>query len=158
MITPLPTVSLSLMWAYLQKQMDHHTTYGFGAKAALGANPYSYGAIDCSGESRELLFVGSGGKLVIPDGSATQHEYFEGLSRQGRVHKIAYGNIGQYGKGRLFIGFIAPNPIGHVWLIDGTKGETLESHGGGAGPDNRAWDDPILIHAVCACYEIPCIR
>ena len=154
-MTNLPAASMSKMQTYLQHQMDHKTTYGLGSKApSLGADACSYNAIDCSGEARVLLYHGTEGALVIPDGSATQHEWCE---TQG-LHKVAYGNLGSKdAEGRLFIAFIAPHPVGHVWLVNGTTGETLESHGGGAGPDYRAWDDPILVHAVCACYELPCV-
>jgi hypothetical protein len=152
-MSTMPYVSISKMWTYLQHQMDHGTAYGLGSKApSLGADADSYDAIDCSGESRVLAYHGTNGALVLPDGSYTQHQW----CIDQKLHTVDYRDIGKYGKGRLFIAFENPAPIGHVWLVDGTKLVTLESHGH-AGPSSRPWDLCMFFSIVSACYEIPCI-
>jgi cell wall-associated NlpC family hydrolase len=120
--------------------------YEMGAKPALGSDSSTFSLSDCSGWVRWVLDRAG---LLIPDGSAGQHEWC-----QANLRKVSYSDAATLADpSRLFIAFIAPEPIGHVWLLN--AGKTMECHGGGVGVSSRPWDTPILLHAVCACYELP---
>jgi len=142
------------MWKLLNRQISLGIQYGYGNKPKLGADPSTYKSLDCSAEARQLLFAGTTGQLIVPDGSFYQHQWCV----QEGLHKVDYQDIGKYGYGRVFWAFYnPPTPlVGHTWIIDGTKFRSLESRGH-AGPSSRPWNDPTLIRIVTSCYEIPCL-
>lgn len=143
-------VSLSILYQCVKNCRAHGVSYGLGAKApSLNADSSEFKKIDCSGFFRWALYKASGGKIIAPDGSYIQHEWLE----KNGFHKVDYRNIKHYGRGRLFVGIEEPNPIGHIFMVDGTTMKTLESHGG-IGPDSRAADSAMFYRIVDACYEI----
>ena len=122
--------------------------YKLGAKPALGSEAATFALSDCSGFVRWALDHAG---LTLPDGSATQHEWCAAHLRE--VHYKEAGALTD--PSRLFIAFIAPgHGIGHVWLLN--AGASLECRGH-KGVSSRPWNNPVLLNAVCACYEIPII-
>ena len=155
---------------------DHKVRYGLGAKAPEKpffrdpkADLSSIKAIDCSGIVRLFLYRATGGKLVIPDGSWNQRQWFEDYANNHakEMHEIRdYSLINRYmTEKRLFICFIKPwtngcGKVGHVWLtseIDGDRvADTLESHGGkNGGPDSRDWNASVLRKQFYSGFELP---
>jgi len=149
------SINIPLLLAVFHN-MEGRVTYSLGGKAqSLDEDSHDIDAIDCSGFVRYAVAKATNEQVVMPDGSFIQHEWCE----QSGLHKLGQYSDVQYAKGdphRLFVGFIAPHEghPGHVWLV--YKGQTLESHGGGAGVDSRPWDTAILANSACACYELPC--
>jgi hypothetical protein len=144
-------INLDILLTVYAHLRERGTRYRLGAKApSLGCDTREIGAIDCSGFVRYALAKASGQGLILPDGSVNQHDW----CRAQGLHQVDYNNLPEADSSRLFIAFIEPNPVGHVWLETG--GLTLESHGGSpGGPDRRAWDTGVLLHSVSACYELP---
>jgi cell wall-associated NlpC family hydrolase len=125
-------------------------TYGIGDetdKPALGSAPDKWVKSDCSGFVRWLLFGAFG--LKLPDGSWNQHAW----CKKKALKECNYSLFGQATDSILRIAFIAPvkGRAGHVWLV--CSGRTIESHWPN-GPSRRAWDTPVLIKNVAACYEL----
>jgi cell wall-associated NlpC family hydrolase len=145
-------IDLGMLRTVFTHMAINGTEYGLGAKApSLTVDSINIHKIDCSGFTRYAIARATDQKLIIPDGSVNQHDWCE---EQG-LHKVDYPNVAIADDSRLFIAFIPPAPSGHpghVWFING--GNTMESHGG-VGVSTRHWDNPILLHAVTACYELP---
>ena len=139
------------------KNMDGRVGYLLGAKApSLTCDTSAIRVIDCSGATRYWIARGSGGKLIVPDGSQNQLAWClsQGLHRLGSYSDVLFA---ANDPSRLFIGFLTPGSdgIGHVWLLRSRDGEmrTRESHGS-AGVDSRPWDNPRI--AGCRfCFELP---
>lgn len=132
----------------LCERMRGRVTYRFGAKSTRwDADSSEISEIDCSGFVWFALKRATNGALPIPDGSANQHAFCEKMG----YRKVPYAEAIADLSGRLYIAFIAPAPVGHVWLV--SHGLTLESHGH-VGVDRREADCSAL-RAVCACYELP---
>jgi len=165
-------VSIELLETVFSRLERGGVSYGYGVKApSLSVDTseiVQQGSIDCSGFSRYALYKASGGKLIIPDGSQMQREYFEssGLHQLGQ-----YADVTQADPSRLFICFIKPGEhgcgdVGHVWLVrranspDGNwKQEvphTLESHGGG-GCTSRPWNYRTLLREWWNGFELPTV-
>ena len=142
-------VSLSILDA-VYANMVHRVVYDFGGKAAdLAEDTSLITGIDCSGFVRYILARATHGALVVPDGSSNMHAWAEANLRE----LVQYSDV-QEAEGdpsRLFIAFIPPAPIGHVWLVRG--GMTRESHGG-RGVDSRPWNTPILLREAEGAYEL----
>lgn len=143
-------IDVSMLWTVLHHLQHYEVPYRLGGKAPYLTCDTSLckPGLDCSGFVRYAIAKATNQQLIIPDGSATEHEWFEA---QG-AHRVNYPDIGQYGEGRLFIAFMNPAPIGHVWLV--SEGFTLESYGH-HGPGSRVWNIPMFMHIVSACYELP---
>ena len=114
--------------------------YGLGAKVPFhGAVPgKDFKKVDCSGFVREAIWRATNPNLNFPDGSVVQHDW---VKNKGFQHvSVADGGLND---NHVRIAFLRPQDtssnIGHVVLLSG--GRTLESHGGGVGPDSRAWTD-----------------
>lgn len=160
MITP---VSLSKLLAYHQLGEEAGIDYSLGAKPAFEKTPDQIRVSDCSGWSRYLLYHATDHALVLPEGSAEQHEWCDSKG----LHKVTYANAVQYGSpSRLFICFIVPETqpdgIGHVWMLhgQGEQARTVECYGG-HGVGSRVYNASIdrgrtNLEAACgACYEWP---
>lgn len=136
--------------ALTQEMVAAGFTYGLGAKIVplslqgpdlIGTTEKGAKAkeVDCSGFVRWALYhatTATGEALAIPDGSATQHEWFEhlGFKTSGYDASLVLDNV-------IRIGFLTPESgggIGHVVLA--LNGKTLESHGS-HGPDRRVIAD-----------------
>ena len=137
------TVDLDALRATLRGMESAHVGYRLGAKArSLDDAPGTDPAIDCSGFVRYAIYQSTqrqaGGRVVLPDGSVTQHEACRALFKPSDP-----GDVGNR-DGVLRIAFLEPlyapdgslKEPGHVVLI--LDGSTLESHGH-RGPDSRAW-------------------
>ena len=136
----------------LLKECFAHTVgrvhYKLGAKPSLGCDSSRFFLADCSGWVRWALDRAG---LTLPDGSATQHDWCAAHLREVSYKEAAT----QADASRLFIAFIAPgNGIGHVWLLN--CGASLECRGH-AGVSSRPWNNPTLLDAVSACYELSTI-
>jgi hypothetical protein len=150
---------LSIDLDLLQSVFDNmkgRVTYSFGAKAPdLSMDSHGIAEIDCSGFVRYAIARATQQAVILPDGSSNQHDRCEaqGLHQLAHYSDVAYA---AQDPSRLFIAFLDPHPIGHVWLLraDG-QGHvmTMESHGG-RGVDSRPWNTRVLMHAD-ACYELP---
>lgn len=160
-VHPVYPVHIGLLNTIFNNEVNQGVDYEMGAKApSLGVPTTSIHRIDCSGEVRYLDYRASDGKLILPDGSAIQHDWCEAQHQAGKLYKLTHYADVQYAKNdasRLFICFIAPGAegrgsAGHVWLV--WMGQTLESHGG-AGCDSRPWNTPVLLNHCCAAYELP---
>jgi hypothetical protein len=136
-----PSLSLDIqaMLRTLADQRRAGVVYNLGAKIPLKPNLVpgkDYKSVDCSGEVRFLLWVASGGRVVLPDGSWIQHQ---AVKKAG--FKKSSVDSAKLQDGVLRIAFLDPNDshshIGHVVLV--LNGETLESHGS-HGPNRRAWN------------------
>ena len=132
--------------------MQHYgCMYGLGAKApSLDCDTSEIRMIDCSGFVRYAIAKATNQRLILPDGSVSQHHWCDANALHGLRYSSIAPNYGNQGK--LYIAFINPEPVGHVWLVH--QGHTLESHGS-AGPSSRPWNTPILAHGVSVCYELP---
>jgi hypothetical protein len=115
--------------------------------------------IDCSGWSRYGAAKASGQRLVLPDGSWAQNQWCEAEGLQ----RVEYKTVSRPQSERLYIAFIpienSADGSLHVWFVlcgPGGPGTTLESHGR-AGIHSRAWDTPVLLREVGACYVLPSI-
>lgn len=134
----------------LVKECFAHTVgrvkYKLGAKPALGSESCAFALSDCSGWVRWTLDHAG---LAFPDGSAAQHEWCA-----AHLREVPYKDAATLADpSRLFIAFIAPGKgIGHVWLLN--AGASLECRGH-AGVSSRPWNNPTLLNAVSACYELP---
>lgn len=139
------SVSLALV-----KECFAHTVgrvkYKLGAKPALGSDSAAFTLSDCSGFVRWALDRAC---LLLPDGSANQHEWCA-----AHLQEVPYKDAATLADpSRLFIAFIAPGKgIGHVWLLN--VGASLECRGH-KGVSSRPWNSPILLNAISACYELP---
>ena len=139
------SVSLALV-----KECFAHTVgrvkYKLGAKPALGSDSSMCSLSDCSGWVRWALDRAG---LALPDGSATQHEWCA-----AHLREVSYKDAATLADpSRLFIAFIVPGKgIGHVWLLN--AGASLECRGH-TGVSSRPWNNPTLLNAVSACYELP---
>jgi len=113
-------------------------TYGLGKKVPfLGAVPgRDFTAVDCSGFVREALRLATSPAIAFPDGSVNQHDWVraQGFAKSSPAEATQ-------SDGLVRIAFLRPQDtsshIGHVLLVSGAK--TIESHGGGVGPDSRPW-------------------
>lgn len=134
----------------LLKECFAHTVgrvkYKLGAKPSLGCDSSKITLSDCSGWVRWALDRAG---CVLPDGSATQHEWCA-----AHLREVRYKDAGTLADpSRLFIAFIEPGSgIGHVWMLN--AGNSLECRGH-AGVSSRPWNSPTLLDAVSACYELP---
>ena len=93
--------------------------------------------LDCSGYMRLQVYAATGGKVLIPDGSAEQREWME---KEGFSKVTPYANeAGNPETQFLYINFIAPTDAhaGHVWAVQSR--ETCECHGG-SGVGSRLWN------------------
>ncbi|MCW3053277.1 MAG: peptidase and in kexin sedolisin [Chthonomonadales bacterium] len=147
---PISLAALLLVFAHMVGRVK----YLLGGKApSLDCDTSQISEIDCSGFVRYAIAKATNQRLILPDGSAAQREWCE---RQG-LRKVAYTNAATLADpSRIFICFITAShsgAIGHVWILIG--GKTYESHGGGVGVSSRAWNTPVLIGNVSACYEMP---
>ncbi len=157
-------VDLKLMWSLYHNLGGNHAVYRYGMKPPLDADSHTITGSDCSGLSRYLCSKASGGKLLIPDGSQMQREWFE----QSGAHKLArYSDILMADESRLFIHFIKPytngcGRVGHVFFTSKPPGHTqpltIEAHG----PENaqiqsRSWDYATLVREWYNGFEIPTI-
>ena len=146
-------IKLSTLWIILHRLQQNGCTYKLGAKApAVMCDTSQVHSIDCSGFVRFAIAKATDGKVIFPDGSFTQHDF---CKAQG-LHVVDYNNAvnPEFNKGRLFIAFEDPNPVGHVWLIN--EGHTLESSGH-VGPNSRDANTPMF-HSICSgCYELICV-
>ena len=135
--------SVEKLKGYLKASQDHHIHYGLGSKDPTPKSPetFDFKAIDCSGFVREAVLVATGGKLFLPDGSYIQNDYLGKTKWDGKPFKVSKYEYCGLRDGIVRIGFILPNPIGHVVLFH--NGVTYESHGG-VGPDSRPWNTPAL--------------
>ena len=148
--TSVPPFSISIMRTLLAKLMARHVPYLWGGKApSLDCDSNDITGIDCSGFSRWLAYRATGGALTLPEGSVAQHQW-----AAANLTPATYHGIREYGKGRLFIAFENPNPVGHVWFVDGDTCMTMESHGH-SGPGSRQYDSDMFLRIVDACYELP---
>ena len=94
--------------------------------------------LDCSGFSRECVYLATGGDIDLPDGSVNQHAAIKAAGL-----KLSTFDAGTLHDGAVRIAFLEPvyesgslKEAGHVLLIlDGT---TYESHGT-MGVGNRVW-------------------
>lgn len=141
-VTPLNRIVLRTIWAH----MAGRVRYCEGAKApSLDCDTAAIKEIDCSGFVRYAIARATGGKLILPDGSVTQHAWCAGqkLERQDYSSEARkYDNL-------IRVNFLSPAraaEVGrpgdrHVWLTQ--NGWTMESHGGG-GCVARDWDTWIL--------------
>ncbi|WP_315778808.1 MULTISPECIES: chitosanase [unclassified Bradyrhizobium] len=137
---PLLTLDMNAAWSFLQACMTSRprVTYGLGKKVPfLGAVPgRDFTQVDCSGFVREALRRATSPALRFPDGSVNQHDW---IRAQGFAKSTVAAAT--QSDGLVRIAFLRPQDtsshIGHVVLISG--GKTLESHGGGVGPDSRPW-------------------
>ncbi|MGY8662414.1 chitosanase [Bradyrhizobium sp. UFLA05-109] len=137
---PRLTLDMNRIWAFLKscETSNPRVTYGLGKKVPfLGAVPgRDFTAVDCSGFVREALRLATNPVIAFPDGSVNQHDWI-------RAHGFAKSSPAEatHSDGLVRIAFLRPQDtlshIGHVLLISGAK--TIESHGGGVGPDSRAW-------------------
>lgn len=156
----IPALSLGLMHLLVGKLEARSVPYLWGGKApspGCDSNDITRG-LDCSGLSEWLANRATDGALILPEGSANQHQW---CLDQG-LHKVDYRNIGEYGVNedgtpRLFICFedITPEHSGHVWYVDGSTKATMESYGH-HGPGSRPYDLPMFLDIVSACFELPC--
>ncbi len=160
-MSKIPLISLALVWARFDSLQRRGVPYGYGAKApGLSCLPSAISTIDCSGAFRYLMYQGSKGQLITPDGSQMQREWAE-----KNLREVPYGNAARYMTNRrLFVAFIKPfrngcGNVGHVWLLAqrGGVAATIESHGGG-GIDSRRWNYPVLAREVYSCFELPTVE
>lgn len=140
-------IDLPLLLSLVGK-VQRRVKYRLGAKApSLDCDSTEINSIDCSGWVRYLIYRATHGKVTMPDGSWTQHEW---CKRQG-FKKCAYANAGLL-DGRLRLAFINPTNVpGHVWIIH--NGQTIESYGG-RGPSRRCWNVRVLTRDVSDCYVL----
>jgi hypothetical protein len=149
----VPPVSVSMAWDVLHNLEAENCVYLYGGKSpSLYCQTSAIHGIDCSGFTKYVLARSTGQQLVVPDGSFDQYSW---CAMVAKLNPVDYSGIGQYGQGRLFWAFyVNPSGIGHTWLVDGTIGRSLESHGH-AGPSSRLWNDEVLMRIVTHCYELP---
>ncbi len=116
-----------------------------GAKVPFhGARPgRDFTAVDCSGFVREAIWRATTPHLNFPDGSVVQHEWIraQGFTRSSPDAALLRD-------GAVRIAFLRPQDaprrpgqrtgVGHVALVHNSR--TIESHGGGVGPDSRPWN------------------
>lgn len=127
---------------YLASCVAHGVDYRLGAKAGdLLAVPPDYDAVDCSGWVRAAVAVATGGRTILPDGSANQNDWCaaHGLKRSGYAACRLADGLTRIG----FIRASPQHPVGHVYLC--RNGRTLESWGG-HGPGSR----PVTAHILAA--------
>lgn len=110
--------------------------YGLGKKAEpLGLQAGEFDRIDCSGFFRWVIYHACN-HLVIPDGSANQHQWFEVNGFKQSDFHAALAN-----DGILRVAFLSPQDsnehIGHVLMI--LNGRCFESHGSTGPDDQRMW-------------------
>lgn len=150
-------LSVPLLLAALAACVAKCVRYGLGSKAPQNdkdpvfSETPDFHAIDCSGFVRWALWVATRGRVLIPDGSYVQHDWFE----DNDFKRTDYSNAALR-DGHLRIAFHSPggrggDGTGHVWLIFG--GFTLESFGG-HGPGRRNWDHEWFVSHVDACYVV----
>lgn len=140
MIPRYPNLAVTVqgLRTYLHACEAHGVKYGFGEKCPephLGQLPIVFGEIDCSGFARSSVKFASGGKIVMPDGSYQQGDWFaaQGFKRTDNSNCAL-------NDGHLRVCIHHPDHIdetGHIWFVVG--GRTIESYGG-HGPGSRAWN------------------
>ena len=137
---PFPTLDMAIdkIQALTKSLEDVPVHYGLGAKVnPLSLQAGSFDKVDCSGFVRWCVYHATGpvNPVVIPDGSATQHEW---IKNQGFKHSTY--EAGLLEDNVIRIAFLSPEQtsekIGHVLLI--INGTTYESHGG-VGVSSRKW-------------------
>ena len=155
----LPAVDLAAMEGVFNAQLMRGVAYGLGCKPpTLGCAPGAFKRVDCSGEARYLLYQGTRGQLVLPDGSVNQRGWCE---RHG-LHQVSYREVEAAEPGELFLCFITPHTngcgsVGHVWLVRHFAEHgawTMESHGG-RGVASRPAKTPVLHRQVHKCFKLP---
>ncbi len=157
---PTTPVNLSLLRHVFAAQLPKRIPYRLGGKApTLGASPAQLASgIDCSGESRLLLFQATGGALTLPDGSWNQREWAE-----QNLQEVPYSQALHANENELFIAFITAHVnsaggVGHVWLVEGQPAgqdnTTLESYGG-HGIGSRPANTGVLVRQVHKCFRLP---
>jgi hypothetical protein len=148
-------VSISALQT-LFNNMSGRVTYSLGAKCdSLTEDSHDIDEMDCSGFVRFAITKCSNPQAVIPDGSATQHEWFQSQGFEVANYSIA---AQQANPGKLFICFMTPETgggTGHVWFC--WKGRTMECYGGhgvGSRPYNASIEGGrlTLATACAACY------
>lgn len=148
----LPYLSINLAWNVYEHLHLKPTPYELGAKApSLWCDTSEIDTIDCSGFVRYLLARATHGKLIIPDGSANQHDWFEQNAPGKVTYDYACASRDRLG---LYIAFIpvGQSGHGHVWFVH--RGETWESSPSVNGVGSRLATTGILDRLVCACYPL----
>lgn len=153
----LPLV-IGLLLAAMNACVKRKVRYGLGAKAPEHKAPADhfsavpdFAAIDCSGWVRWAIFIATKGKVLIPDGSYVQNDYF----REQGCKPTDYHNCALR-DGHVRIAFHRPggrggDKTGHVWIC--YNGFTLESFGG-HGPGSRNWDHQWFLDHVDDTYVL----
>jgi hypothetical protein len=127
-----------------------HVKYDFGAKFSdVKKNPPGGAYVDCSGYSRWLLYHGSDGGLMLPDGSWNQLEAIEEKGFSQRV----YRNVLKDRTGAVYIAFFKPTRFkpGHVWLLQ--DGLTMESYGGHGIGSRKGLPLALMLRPIY-CYRL----
>ncbi len=132
---------LSVLWG---------VRYKFGAKFSNPRELHPIGHyVDCSGYIQWLVYQGSDGQLLLPDGSVNQHAEILRLGFPIRDYGAALRDT----TGAVFINFFRPSVrlAGHVWLLSG--GRTMESHFG-KGIDSRSGKLLAFMGRKVYCYRL----
>jgi cell wall-associated NlpC family hydrolase len=132
---------MSLLWG---------VRYQLGAKfdSIKAEHPLGH-YVDCSGYIRWLIYHGSGGALLLPDGSVNQHAYIQQQLFSTRDYSKAVLNT----TGAVYICFLRPTErkAGHVWLL--RNGQTMESRGGKGISTRPGWQLKLLFRPIY-CYRL----
>ncbi len=154
-------------------QLLMHTLEASGTKYLMGAKPdephggtpfnwppsfhdesgNEVNAVDCSGFGRYCIWFITHGKVLIPDGTCAQFDWFtnQGFKSYGPE---GYAENGDNRDGHLRVNICTSedgHAYGHFWLdLDGITDESW----GGNGPSSRAFNTAVLTRIVRRTFVI----
>lgn len=146
----IQTVSRSLFFTIFDRQKGR-VTYHWRAKAGdLWRDSESVSVFDCSGAMQYWFFRASEGGIIMPEGSADQHQFCTDRGWK----KCNYADvIANRDEGRFFVCYLEPKGEhpGHTWMV--SNGQTYECFGSG-GVNSRTPTIAYPCHCD-TCFEVP---